>query len=181
MDASSQDTADDSEPEEAPAPPEEEEPSDATLSGATMSLEPADLAPPGTESRTRVDLGAFSPIPDLEDVDSSALSPEGTPMVHEDMGYRVVVTVPDRPDQTYPLRDGENVMGRAADCDVVVNHPSLSRRHAVLDVAGAAVKLRDNDSTNGVFIDDEEVKEADLESGATFRLGTDVEVRLEQE
>ena len=89
------------------------------------------------------------------------------------------MAAPGRPEQEHALAPGSSTLGRAADCEIVINHESLSRRHAVLTVAGRNVTLRDNNSTNGVFVDDQEVTEAPLEAGKRFRLGADVEVRLE--
>src|SRR4051812_30647459 len=42
----------------------------------------------------------------------------------------------------------ELVIGRGKDCDVVIDHPSLSRRHAILQ-PGPPATVRDLDSTNG--------------------------------
>ncbi|MCE9580256.1 MAG: sigma 54-interacting transcriptional regulator [Deltaproteobacteria bacterium] len=52
---------------------------------------------------------------------------------------------------TYELSHGEVVIGRGADCDVVIDHRSLSRRHAVLR-AGAPVTVEDLGSTNGTRV-----------------------------
>lgn len=57
----------------------------------------------------------------------------------------------------------EITIGRAAGCDVVVDDPSVSRRHASLDAAGA---LRDLGSRNGTTVAGKR-----LASGASARLG----------
>ncbi len=45
------------------------------------------------------------------------------------------------------------VIGRAADqCDLVVAHPTVSRRHARLRVAGEALQVEDLGSTNGTKV-----------------------------
>jgi S-DNA-T family DNA segregation ATPase FtsK/SpoIIIE len=52
-----------------------------------------------------------------------------------------------------PLRTGKQVIGRAAPAHVVLDDPTLSTRHAELDLAAdGAVRIRDVESTNGVYV-----------------------------
>jgi pSer/pThr/pTyr-binding forkhead associated (FHA) protein len=44
------------------------------------------------------------------------------------------------------------VIGRAPDCDIVVNDPQVSARHCQLIRTEAGWLLRDLDSTNGTFV-----------------------------
>ena len=75
------------------------------------------------------------------------------------------------------------VIGRAADqCDFVVAHPTVSRRHARLRVAGDALQVEDLGSTNGTKIADQALRVGEpvaLHAGAKFRLG-DVDLVLRQ-
>ena len=48
----------------------------------------------------------------------------------------------------YPLRDGANIIGRAPDCDIVLDSPEISRRHAAVTV-GEAIELEDLGSARG--------------------------------
>ena len=52
---------------------------------------------------------------------------------------------------THALVANELVIGRAPECDVVVDHRALSRRHAVLR-RGAQITIQDLGSTNGTRI-----------------------------
>src|SRR5437660_165788 len=45
------------------------------------------------------------------------------------------------------------VIGRAPDCDVCLQHPSVSRYHALLERLPDGVRLSDLRSINGVFVD----------------------------
>jgi DNA-binding NtrC family response regulator len=53
-----------------------------------------------------------------------------------------------------PVSDGESlVIGRSGDCDLVIDHPSVSRRHAVL-IVGSPSRIEDLGSANGTRIGD---------------------------
>jgi DNA-binding CsgD family transcriptional regulator len=49
---------------------------------------------------------------------------------------------------------GGSLLGRSTRCDLVLDHPSVSRRHASLAVAGAGVRVTDLGSKNGTFVED---------------------------
>ncbi len=52
--------------------------------------------------------------------------------------------------KSYPLpAKGQLVVGRAEECDVRIDHPSLSRRHAAIEVDASGVWIRELGSTNG--------------------------------
>ena len=57
----------------------------------------------------------------------------------------------------HPLYEGENVIGRSSDSDVVLPGPTISRRHAVITVAGDAIWVKDLGSRNGTRVDGERV------------------------
>jgi DNA-binding winged helix-turn-helix (wHTH) protein len=50
------------------------------------------------------------------------------------------------------LTAGEHVIGRDPAADVVIDSPSVSRRHAVIRVAAGEVTLEDNASKNGSWV-----------------------------
>jgi DNA-binding winged helix-turn-helix (wHTH) protein len=56
--------------------------------------------------------------------------------------------------RTLPLTDGENTAGRGAECKVVVDVKTVSRRHARFIVSLGVVTLEDLGSTNGTFVND---------------------------
>jgi hypothetical protein len=74
------------------------------------------------------------------------------------------------------------VLGRSRDCDIQVEDPNVSRRHAELRQEGAAYWVVDLDSTNGIEVNGRRVKRAKLEPGDTFTVGsTDVTFTTERE
>ncbi|MCB1151604.1 FHA domain-containing protein, partial [bacterium] len=52
----------------------------------------------------------------------------------------------------YELREGRHAVGRAAESDLVLPHPSVSRRHAVLECRDGSVVLEDLGSHNGTRV-----------------------------
>lgn len=69
------------------------------------------------------------------------------------------------------LRAGKTTMGRDTDNVVVIDSSRVSRRHAVLIKEGSSVWLRDLDSSNGTFVNDERVVCCRLEHGDTVVIG----------
>jgi hypothetical protein len=65
-----------------------------------------------------------------------------------------------------PLR-----IGRAMDCGLRLDHPSVSRAHAELADAGDGWTLRDLGSKNGTFVDGARIDEARLDQACWLRFG----------
>src|SRR5262245_3390945 len=81
------------------------------------------------------------------------------------------LTVPGGPALIVPAH-GTVVLGRSTQCDLLVDHPSVSRRHAELSVDAAAVRVTDLTSRNGTFIgDDRLVGAAEVSVGRRVRFG----------
>ena len=62
-----------------------------------------------------------------------------------------------------PLR-GKLVIGRGSDCDLVLDEPEMSRRHAMIENTGDVIFLRDLGSANGTFVNGVQVRNAILHS-----------------
>jgi pSer/pThr/pTyr-binding forkhead associated (FHA) protein len=60
-----------------------------------------------------------------------------------------------------PVR-GRLVIGRGADCDLVLDEAEMSRRHAVIENSGDGIYLRDLGSANGTFVNGVQVRDAVL-------------------
>ena len=82
--------------------------------------------------------------------------------------------------QSLPLTDGEHVAGRDAECSLVIDGTTVSRRHARVTVAHGAATIEDLDSTNGTFVNGARISAPTrLAAGDEFALGSEVlRVRL---
>ncbi len=63
------------------------------------------------------------------------------------------------------------VLGRDPSCDLVLNDPKCSRRHAVLEAGPDGIAVRDAGSANGVYVNGKKVERAQLVVGDTVRVG----------
>jgi pSer/pThr/pTyr-binding forkhead associated (FHA) protein len=76
------------------------------------------------------------------------------------------------------LNLGVNHFGRQPDSEFPIDHPTVSATHCQMVLTAEGVLVRDCDSTNGTYINDQPVKEAMVRPGQTVRLG-DVEILVE--
>ena len=129
------------------------------------------------QKRETVDLAQ---IEDLITAEEVALRESGEAEPSE--GLHLIVTESGGRVRHYLLAEGENLIGRGAAAQVALKYPDLSRRHAILTVAGETLTLRDLGSRNRTFVDDKALEaevEVGIEVGVRLRFGS-VEARLTQ-
>ena len=73
----------------------------------------------------------------------------------------------------HEIGDNRAILGRAADADVRIDHPRVSRSHAVLYRAAGSTWIEDLDSANGTRLNGEDVVEqaAEIRPGDAVSLG----------
>jgi DNA-binding winged helix-turn-helix (wHTH) protein len=77
--------------------------------------------------------------------------------------------------QALPLTEGEHVAGRDAECSLVIDGTTVSRRHARITVAHGAAMIEDLDSTNGTHVNGTRISAPTrLAPGDEFALGSEV-------
>jgi len=75
----------------------------------------------------------------------------------------------------FALSDGDNIIGRDPRCDVWLDHPGVSRRHARIRIDAGSERplLTDLESTNGTFVRGRRILEpAALANGDTITVGS---------
>lgn len=129
------------------------------------------------EIKRRVDSTVvMSPLPSFARANASSSNLNLTP---PDPGVRlpekskVVLTILSGPSKgdTHTLVKPRVVIGRKG-ADVPVDDPEISRHHCLLEVRDTHINLKDMDSTNGTFFDEERVRAAMLRDGTEFRIGS---------
>jgi TM2 domain-containing membrane protein YozV len=149
-------------------PPSAERPSpdSSFIKGATLLESPSAAAPVVASGKGKT---VFDPGP------SAHVASPGAKLT----GWLVSFTLTQSGDD-HRLREGRNIVGAEPGCDVVVRDPSLSAKHAVIICRDGHVQLRDNDSTNGTYVNGEDVfgkGAVDLKNLDVVRFGR-VEFRL---
>jgi predicted component of type VI protein secretion system len=77
------------------------------------------------------------------------------------------------------LTGERTLLGRDPSADLVVNDPSVSRRHALIERRPEGFVVLDQRSANGTFLNNQRVEQALLQAGQQLRLGAvSFEVRL---
>jgi pSer/pThr/pTyr-binding forkhead associated (FHA) protein len=83
-----------------------------------------------------------------------------------------------RDGRKFEIAKQRTVIGRSRDCDVQIEDPSASRRHAEVRQEGTAYWIVDLDSTNGLEVNGLRVKRAKLGHGDKITIGsTDIVFR----
>lgn len=91
---------------------------------------------------------------------------------------RLRLVQPGHPDIEHKVESDSIVLGRDADCDVVVAEPFVSKNHVQLLRGLVIVDLR---SRNGTFVDGEKLARARLLTGGTFNIAGRLDVMVEAE
>lgn len=72
------------------------------------------------------------------------------------------------------------MLGRSSECDIVLNHPEVSGRHALLTIhASGVIEIQDMGSKNGTFINGQPIVQGQLQPGDKLSFGS-YEVRWEE-
>jgi DNA-binding NtrC family response regulator len=72
---------------------------------------------------------------------------------------------------TTPLLKGRHTIGRSAECDIRIDSPTLSRRHAEIYRQGPLFAIRDLGSKNGIYLQGVATQHAPLRTGQLLRVG----------
>ena len=105
--------------------------------------------------------------------DTPLMSPSAAPQTGLDPNkkYALLVVSGKEAGKVLDIEKTVVTIGRSG-CDLVVDDPELSRHHARVEIQGAAVTLKDLDSTNGTFMDDERIREVSIDNRSKFRVGS---------
>jgi pSer/pThr/pTyr-binding forkhead associated (FHA) protein len=74
--------------------------------------------------------------------------------------------------QIFRIEEGWTRIGRSVAADIRLDHPSVSRRHAlIISEADTCLRVLDDRSLNGVLVNGEEIEWGKLEDGDELRIG----------
>ncbi len=143
--------------------------SSTTTREAVAEAAPAERKPPARTTarvqRMRADVDDRTMNP--------ALAPTEMLELPADRKYSLAVLQGKASGEIFPISKPRMILGRA-DCDIVLDDPECSREHAVVEVLGSRVVIRDLGSTNGTFVGGKRIDEDELENHTEFRVGEHV-------
>ncbi len=73
--------------------------------------------------------------------------------------------------KTFSLPSNVTVIGRRQDCDLCIPLKSVSRRHCQLNSNKDTLKIRDLDSHNGTYLNNNRIDEATIKAGDYLKIG----------
>lgn len=82
----------------------------------------------------------------------------------------LVVIYGDELGRRFDVDTSPMTIGRALDCDITLTQDSVSRHHATLVLSEDGVRIRDDGSRNGTFVNDQEITSAPLSDGDLLRI-----------
>lgn len=131
----------------------------------------------GNLAKTRLE-GATAAQPAVETRMEAAPSPRGkTVLIAETkkppvLGWLVAMSGHHK-GEDFRVREGQNLIGSAPDCEIVLQDPAVSARHASLRYKDSKFYLTDLDSSNGTFLNEgaQSIAREELKDGDMIRLG----------
>ena len=83
----------------------------------------------------------------------------------------IVAQIGNHRGEDFRIYDGKNILGTAADCDIVITDPYLSAKHCTIRHENGNFQVTDLDSMNGTFVNQKRCTKSDLIDNDTIRLG----------
>lgn len=128
---------------------------------------------------------AITPLPSFARADGTGSSRRLVEGQYEGLSLpvdaRVILTIISGPGKgnVYKIEKPRVVIGRT-DADIVLDDTEISRWHCSIEVKDRIIRLRDLDSTNGTYFEEERARVAELRNNAEFRIGsTTIRLTLE--
>ena len=72
---------------------------------------------------------------------------------------------------SWKLINKDYKIGRSSENNIILDDITVSRKHASLSVTKEIIKITDNNSTNGIYINNEIKSESKLKSGDKIQIG----------
>jgi pSer/pThr/pTyr-binding forkhead associated (FHA) protein len=119
------------------------------------------------EGARRADVGAVSPV-SMDPIVTAHPLPNTRP---KDNQPKLIISHGDGPPLTVELQHEYTHLGRADDNELSLPEPSISSRHCVFVLSGSDVIVRDLNSSNGTYVNGEQITETILRPGDNIQVG----------
>lgn len=84
---------------------------------------------------------------------------------------KLIATNPDGTQQEYAIKSEPMTIGRSQECSIRLTSQDVSRLHAIIEKTPEGLRIKDQQSTSGTFVNGERIQEAVLKDGDEFRIG----------
>lgn len=88
------------------------------------------------------------------------------------MQVKLVAFTPTGQRKDIPLPAGQFVIGRQASAQIRVPLSTVSRQHCEIQILENTIRVRDLGSSNGTFVNDDRIQDAELHAGDVLTVGT---------
>lgn len=140
----------------------------------TLSVECPNCGKPGLAGTSCLKCGAQLPErkPEIADVQQPEPAPVETSDSRKSRPRLVTRTPSGEESIAWLLNENETLVGRTLNNNLVIEHPSVSRRHARIIATNGSHTVCDLGSSNGTFVNGRRISEAVLQDGSEVRFGT---------
>lgn len=118
------------------------------------------------EGARRIDVGAVSPASQPVTTAHPLTNLRG-----KDNQPKLIISHGDAPPLAVELQHEYTHLGRAEDNELSLSEPSISSRHCVFILSGPEVMVRDLNSSNGTYVNGEQISETVLHPGDNIQVG----------
>ena len=129
----------------------------------------AGASAPAAKTRLETDAGKDAPQAGQAGRKTVLLTDKRKPPV---VGWFVAMSG-DQKGEDFRIREGQNTIGSAPDCEIVLHDSTISGKHASLRYKEQKFFITDLDSTNGTFLNDktEPIAREELKDNDVLRIG----------
>jgi len=83
----------------------------------------------------------------------------------------VLIHINEETPKIWEIKNGEYTIGRNPDCDICITTQGVSRHHATIFANDQKTYISDNNSTNGIVVNDEQLNNVELKLNDIIQLG----------
>jgi len=91
--------------------------------------------------------------------------------INQSSKYILSILNEDVKSSSWLLTNGIHKIGRQDDKEIILDDITVSRNHGFISVDDNELTITDEESTNGIFVNGELVKESNLTSGTRIQIG----------
>ncbi len=125
----------------------------------TVVEQPMTVEPANTHDAGKTSVFSGTRIYDLQEAEPARL-----------VGWLVIMDGPER-DRDFRIKAPRTIIGRTPDCDVILDNPHTSTKHASIRLLDEVLYITDLDSSNGTYVNAREITKSELKDNDTVTIG----------